>query len=197
MIIGIDEVGDFNPTSTKFNYFVAVLIDQNRDKYLIKKRLFEQWESTIPQIYRSKDNEVKGQLLIETQLEAFYNTVLSSEPASPCVVVRIIPVQISKAYIDKVRDHILDEIDKQISEFLKMGNPPILNDYQKIRGWYKNRNYNNVLKILCTERVLSLAFRYSVGFGQLTYMFDSEDISNLKNVKFLIDKDFVRAPRGA
>jgi hypothetical protein len=36
MIIGIDEVGNFDPNSDTYNYFVAVLIDQNKDKYKIK-----------------------------------------------------------------------------------------------------------------------------------------------------------------
>ncbi|WP_375447205.1 DUF3800 domain-containing protein [uncultured Fibrella sp.] len=193
MVIGIDEVGDFSFKATDFNYFVAVLIDQNANKYSLKKQIFEDWEKTIPQKCKTSSGEVKGQLLNEELLENFYSEVLLKGPFTLCAIVKLIPNQVSKEDIDKIRNHMISEIDNQIIEFAKVGDTPILADYKKIRSWYKNRNYNNILKLLGLERVLSLSFEQSLGWGQITYVLDNEDISNIEKVRFLVDKDFIKA----
>ncbi len=47
MITGIDETGDFAPNSLETNYFVAVHIDQNKNRSAIKKSQIVVWESSL------------------------------------------------------------------------------------------------------------------------------------------------------
>ena len=91
MITGIDETGDFAPNSTEFNYFIAVHIDQNRNKYQIKKSQFNIWESSIPKEYRTEKGEVKGSKLLDKHIESFYSEVLKREPKTLYSAVRIKP----------------------------------------------------------------------------------------------------------
>ena len=44
MITGIDETGDFDPNSDEYNFFVAIHIDQNQNRYTIKKSVLHCFE---------------------------------------------------------------------------------------------------------------------------------------------------------
>ncbi len=194
MIIGIDEVGDFGESSETYNYFVSVLIDQNEDNYRIKNELFKQWESTIPDKFKkNKDGEIKGRDLLEEHLASFYYHVYNNIPSTLCAIIRVNPTGITHERIKTLQDNVLKQIDQQIESLLtKEDNSKIIKEYGKLRSWYKNRNYNEILKMECMQVLLSLSFKIALEYGQLTYLLKG-DISNLQNIRFLIDKDFIKA----
>ncbi len=93
MITGIDETGNFDPNSKPFNYFVAVHIDQNHNKFLMKQSQFNIWESSVPNKFKTNTGEIKGQRIPEEFLESFYNSILDVKPSVSYSVVRIIPAE--------------------------------------------------------------------------------------------------------
>ena len=193
MIIGVDEVGDFGKDSEKYNYFVSVLIDQNEDHYRIKNELFRQWESTIPDKFKSRDGEIKGRDIPEEYLASFYYQVFNNNPSTLCAITRVKPVNVSNEKIKELQDNILNQIHLQI-ESLFQGNDDsqIVKDYRNLRRWYANRNYNQILKMECMQVLFSMSFKIALEYGQLTFLIKG-DLSNLRNIMFLIDKDFITA----
>ena len=59
MIIAIDESGNFNKNSNKYNLFVAAHIQSKDNSLEIKKKQFENWEKTIPVNMRDNQGEIK------------------------------------------------------------------------------------------------------------------------------------------
>lgn len=193
MIVGIDEVGNFDPNSDQYNYFVSALIDQNERKYAIKKSQFNLWESKIPKENKDKKGEVKGQLLSNNQLEEFYNEVLKPKPNLLYSVVRIKPNENTTETIEKHQQREVEDIEQVLEQYKTNPKGNWKNWYERILAWYKNRKYAHLLKMKSLQHLLGLTFNYGIGWAQLTYILDKKDDTNIKNFSFKIDKDFIRA----
>ncbi len=193
MIIGIDEVGNFDPNSDMFHYFAAVLIDQNKNKLSIKESQYKLWEDTIPAENRDEKGEVKGQLLTNEQLVAFYKNVLEPKPSVLYTVVRIKPSENPKEVLDKHQKVEVDRIQKNYELHQKFSKGNWAEWYERILYWYKNRKYAHLLKMRCLEHIIGLSFNHAIGWAQLTYLLDDKDDSNIKDFTYKIDKDFIKA----
>lgn len=193
MITGIDETGDFSAQSNKYNFFVAVHIDQNKGRHLSKQKQFEAWENSIPIEYRTQQGEVKGQLLRDEHLSDFHKQIFHKDSNIFYSAVRIIPSQNPAEILERHKAHEIKQIEDVISKAEANGHHKWADGYRKILYWYKNKNYNIMLKMKCLEHLLSVSLNHVLGWGQISYILDKEDDSNIKNISFRIDKDFVKA----
>ena len=87
MIIGIDETGDFSPESEKLSFFIAVVIDQQKNGAPTKQTQFLKWLESIHSEKFNKKREVKGSDLTDEELLTFVNQVYCSNPKIRCEVV--------------------------------------------------------------------------------------------------------------
>jgi hypothetical protein len=193
MVSGIDEIGDFNPQSNEYNYFVATHIDQNGNKYLIKKKQFEAWEEKISMDQRNLKGEVKGNSLFDQQLISFYKEVIELEPRIIFSITRIKPNENPPELIEYYKSHFVAELERVIQQLEKERKLIILKSYQNILYWYKNRNFQQLLKIICLENLIGVSINIVIAYAQLRFLLDNNDDANIKNIAFKIDKDFVKA----
>jgi hypothetical protein len=117
MIVGIDETGDFDSNSDKFNYFVAVLIDQNGGSYAIKEKQFRVWESSISKTNRDTKGEAKGRLLTDDQLNWFYHQVLEPKPFVLYSVVRFNASMNSKELLEEHKKIEISRLEQAVSYY--------------------------------------------------------------------------------
>lgn len=192
MIVGIDETGDFNHTSSKQNYFTAVLIDQNNNKYAIKESQFRIWESSIPAANRDEKGEAKGQKLSDKQLEEFYEQVLKPEPKILYSVVRFDASQTTPEILEKHKNIEIKAFESALEYYKKEARENWSQGYYKMIGWYKNRNYQHIAKLKCLEILIGQTLNYGFPYSQLRYILDN-DGTNITNFSFKIDKDFINA----
>jgi len=192
MITGIDETGDFDPKSTFNNFFIAVHLDQNSNKLEVKKSQFDDWENSIPYKYLLS-NEVKGHNLPDAYINSFYEEVLEVEPRVLYSVIRINPSENPVEIVNKHKQFEIKEFEKVIKQATEAGHMRWVEGYNQILYWYKNRNYQTLLKMKCLEHLLGISLNRVFGWAQLTYMLDNNDIKNLRDITFKIDKDFVKA----
>lgn len=193
MIVGIDEVGNFDPNSKSYHFFVAVLIDQNDNKYNIKKGQYNIWESSIPNNYRDQKNEVKGQLLTDEQLDSFYHEVLKPKPGLLYSVVRLKPQENPKDVIDLHQRIEIEMIEKAYEMHKNRAIGNWADWYGRLLPWYKNRKPAHLLKMKCLQEIIGISFNYGIRWSQVSYILDNEDDSNISNFSYKIDKDFIRA----
>jgi hypothetical protein len=193
MISAIDEVGDFGLGSDDLHYFVAVHIDQNQNRFPIKQSQFRLWEENIPSIQREK-GEVKGRLLSDEQLNAFYEQVVSTEPKMLISAVGTIPKENTPA---AVAVHVRKEVaalTRVIEHHTEHGNASA-RTYKALLIWYKNLSNrpDMFLKLKCLEELIRISLPYTLGYAQLQCYLDGGDETNLQHTAFKIDKDYVRA----
>jgi len=193
MIIGIDEVGNFDPNSDQFNYFTAVLIDQNLNKYNIKESQFILWEDKVPKDSRDDKGEVKGQKLTNELLESFYYEVLRPKPSVLYSVVRIKPSENKLVTIEDHHKKEIESFEKALQYYKDNPRGNWAEGYEKILAWYKNRKPAHLLKMKCLQRILGITLNHGMAWAQLMYMLDKNDATNIKNFAYKIDKDFIRA----
>ena len=192
MIVGIDETGDFDSNSDKFNYFVAVMIDQNDNRYKTKESQFRVWESSIPKANRDEKGEAKGQKLTDSQLEDFYNQVLKPNPIVLYSVVRFDASKNSKELLEEHKKIEINRLEQALVHYKEEARGNWADWYNKLIAWYKNRNYQHLIKIKCLQNLIGQTFNHGFAWSQIRYILDKDD-SNIKNFGFKIDKDFVNA----
>ncbi len=192
MIVGIDETGDFDPNSDKLNYFIAVLIDQNGDKYTIKESQFNTWERSISKINRDSKGEAKGRLLTDDQLNWFYHQVLEPEPYVLYSVVRFNASKNSKELLEEHKKIEISRLEQALAYYKNEARGNWADWHNKLIAWYKNRNYQHLIKIKCLQNLIGQTFNLGFVWSQVRYLLDSDD-SNIKKFSFKIDKDFVNA----
>lgn len=193
MITGIDETGDFDPKSTLNNFFISVHIDQNVNKYKIKQSQFKVWESSIQNKHKAQSGEIKGKDLPDDLLSNFYNEVIEAKPTVLFSVVCIIPSENPVSTVEKRKSWDSKEMERVIREAKNRNSTSWVEGYTKILYWYNNRNYQTVLKMKCLEYLLGISLNRVLGWAQITYMLDKFDSTNIDNIQFKIDKDFIRA----
>ncbi len=190
MIIAIDEVGDFNPKSEKYNYFIAVHINQYNDNLKRKEAQFEEWKSKINKDRFSKNNEIKGKDLSAKDLLDFAKNVISSDPAIVITQVRLIPIKNPE---ERVMDYKRIEIEsylKLIDYYKSKNKINLAKEYEKLVFWFKNRNYEQYLKIRLLSECICQSLSKSIGCC-IMYNHFFNDLDNIMNIKYKIDKDFI------
>lgn len=192
MIVGIDETGDFALNSNKYNYFSAVLIDQNNNKYSLKEKQFQAWENSISNRNRDNKGEAKGRLLTDDQLNWFYYQVLEPEPHVLYSIVRFDTSKNSKELLEKHKKIEIGALENARNYYKKEARGNCADWYYRLIGWYKKRNYQHLVKIKCLQNLIGQTFNYGFAWSQVRYLLDSDD-SNIKKFCFKIDKDFVKA----
>lgn len=193
MVTGIDESGNFSSDSKLLNFFVAVHIDQNQNKYETKKEQYLAWEATIPDDKKDKKGEIKGQRLTDNFLYDFYEKVISPDPKILISVVRIIPAENPVEILEKHKQYEINQFQNMIDKAILSGHESWAKGYKDILAWYQNKNYNLVLKIKCLERLLTLSINRVLGWGQLSFILDKGDEKNIRDISFKIDKDIVKS----
>jgi hypothetical protein len=190
MIIAIDESGDFAPTSARYNYFVAVLLTETNDGLAKKKAQFDAWKSSIPCEKFDAKNEVKGTELTDEELYQFTKQVLLSLPEIHPVSVRIRPNENKEDVQDFFKAVLLELIDKSIAHFQGIGQQEEVIFYQKLKAWYKKRNFQQFMKITTLETVVARALEQAIGLSIAIWALtgSSED---LMHIAIIIDEDFI------
>lgn len=195
MIIAIDEFGDFNPESERYNFFVAAFINQDADKYEGIKQSFNEWKKSIPKEKVEKDDEVKGRNLNCEELLSFANQVISNDVAPiSCMQVRIIPADNEKELIDKFRKIELDRFNKLVELCLKDGKKKLAEQYRQLTLWYNKRNNHQYLKIVILNNIIPKAIKDAIGHSIILDLLGSS--FNLLNIKLKIDRDFINPGHG-
>lgn len=192
MIIGIDETGDFRIDSDKYNFFIAILIDQNLGNYEIKKQQFEFWENSISDSYRDSKGEVKGQKLEDTHLEDFYLKVLEPSPNILYSIVQFNTLDNPVELVFKHKEYEIKSLEKALKHYEEEAFGNWASGYNKILAWYKNRNYQQIVKIKCLDYLIGQTFNYGFLYSQVRFLIDKDD-KNIRNFSFKIDRDFINA----
>lgn len=193
MLIAIDESGDFNPLSDKFNYFVATLLKASNEDINKKKGQFENWEKSIPNEDNSRNEkgEIKGNNIKEHFYESFAKEVILSDPKISIAVIRIKPNENEIATIEKFKEIEVNAISEIKERIAKLGNKNLSEDYNKIYSWYKNRTNSEFLKLKSLNSCIGLALNHAIGWIQVEYAL-GKSLDNLNGLKIKVDKDFIK-----
>ena len=192
MVIGIDEVGNFASDSDKFHFFIAIKIDQNDNGYERKKQQFQKWFDTIPADKKNKNGEVKGTDLTEDELFRFADTVIAADPIVRAVQVRIVPKETPTDLVTTFKEIEIKRLENLIALYKEKNKPILAEEYQKLVYWYKNRNYEQFLKILILNNAICHSLEQTIGASILLELL-CKDEKNLLNIKLKIDRDFINA----
>lgn len=193
MVTGIDETGDFRLNSNEISFFVGIHIDQNLDKFTVKEKQFNEWETSIPDVNRSKSGEVKGRLLTDNQLEEFYQEVMMKPPQCHFSVVEYLPSDNSEHLLEKHKRWFIGQIEAVMEDYKNSNRPNWAKRYNEIKAWSKNLSYQEMIKMKCLHNLLAMSFNQAFTYGQLAFLHDKDE-SNLKGMAFKVDKDFVKGP---
>ncbi len=186
MIIGIDETGTFALESPGISFFVGVHILTNQHKEDLKRSL-EDWKNSNRRLKNSK-GEIKGSSLNEEQLCDFISQVLDKNPTLRITVLGTTPAEHKKKTIQFHRDHHLKSYDLGIAKCLEVGNERLANQYQQLRNWYGNLNYQLLLK--------SWTLGEMIGHSYVEHMIHTiltDTDQSLGEFSISIDQDFVKS----
>jgi hypothetical protein len=189
MIIAIDEVGDFAPTSQRYNYMVAVLIPRHNNGIATKQAQFERWKDSIEKGKFSNQNEVKGSDLTEEELFRFTNDVILSEPVVGNIQIRIRPFETPEKIFDTFK-----EVETSVIKLL-IAHSKEINDadgelfYSKFSRWFKDRNFQHYMKMVLLENCIGRSVQMAMGMSILYWALG--DDTDLMNLEIKIDKDFI------
>ncbi len=191
MIVAIDEFGDFDPKSDRYNFFVAALINQENEYYSLIKKNFQDWKDSISKEKWDKNEEVKGRDLNCFELESFVSKVISDKEAPISFLqIRIKPCDNDDELIEKFRQIEVKKIEKLIELTLEKGFKKKAEQYRQLIKWYNKRNKHQYLKILLLTQIIPPALEKAIGVSLIYSHYFRKD-KNLMNIKFQIDKDFI------
>ena len=195
MIIGIDETGDFSPKSDKLSFFIAVLLDQSDNGLKKKQEQFTAWLNTIPKEKINEKGEVKGSDLEEHELLSFVKTVYNHEPISRVEIVCFNPIENPEELMLKIKAIEVNKLIESAKIARENGNEEKAKYIEKMSIWYRNAkkmHYQHFLKLILLRNLITHTFETSVGVSILLEMLQDKNSSNLLNIEFKIDQDFVR-----
>lgn len=195
MIIGIDESGDFSPKSDKLSFFIAVLLDQSNNGLEKKRSQFTTWLDTIPKEKINGKGEVKGSDLDEDELLNFVKTVYNQEPVSRLDIVCFNPIENPEDVMLKIKAIEVNMIIEAAKIARERGNEEQAKYIEKMSIWYRNAkkmNYQHFLKLILLRNIIIHSFDTVIGISTILEMIEDNNSSNLLNIEFKIDQDFVR-----
>jgi hypothetical protein len=190
MLLAIDESGSFGATAKGTHFFVALHMRQ-RDHLLQQKRAqFLAWERTLPRSLKNAKGEFKGAALSDAQLHEFAMCVFGTPPA-----VGITPVAIESSgqtaeIIRKHRHVALVGIREGVKGFRALGRPAVAQTYEEMGNWFQKLDNGLYLKVVLLGECIVNALINAIGHA-VSGDYDDE----LINLRYLIDRDFVRNPR--
>ncbi len=186
MIIGIDETGTFALESLGISFFVGVHLLTNQHKEDLNSLLVD-WKNANSRLKNFK-GEIKGSSLSEQQLCDFISQVLDKIPSLRITVVGTIPSEHKKKVIQFHRDHHLKSYDRDIAKVVDAGNVRLSNQYQQLRNWYGNLNYQLLLKTWTLGEMIGHSY---VEHMIHTILTDTD--RTLGEFSISIDQDFVKS----
>ena len=196
MIIAIDETGDFNPDSELMSFFVAVLLDQKDNGVEIKRKQYREWLETIPKEKFNEKGEIKGSDLNDDELLLFVENVYNPDPVIRQEVVCFFPKENPESLMKTFKALEFENLMK-IAELAKQdGKLEMAKQYERMAIWHKNAkkmHYPHFFKLILLRSLINKAFNTSVGVSILLEMLGDKESTNLLNICFKIDQDFIRA----
>ncbi|GAA3523415.1 hypothetical protein GCM10022393_42840 [Aquimarina addita] len=195
MIIAIDETGDFSSKSELKSFFVAVLLQQQNGKLALKKQQYELWLETIPKEKFNSKNEIKGSDLNEEELFQFTEMVYTKEPCIINQVVYFSPSENPEELMKSIKKTEVESIQKLVDLAKEKNKPHWEKFYKKLSIWHKNAkkmNYQHFMKLILLRRLINQTFENAIGISIILEMVEDSDSFNLLNLKYKIDKDFIK-----
>lgn len=195
MIIAIDETGDFHPDSDMMSFFVAVILDQRDNGIEIKKHQFEKWKETIPQEKFNQKGEVKGSDLTDIELLSFVECVFNTDPIIRHEVVFFLPKENPEDLMKEFKEIEVDRLQNSAKLANESGKNEMAKQYERMAIWHKNAkkmHYPHFFKLILLRQLINKSFNTSIGASILLEMVGDKESTNLLNIKFKIDQDFVR-----
>jgi hypothetical protein len=190
MIIAIDESGSFAAGSTDRHFFAAAHIRQRKTLYKLKRQQFLSWESDLPRTLKNSKGEIKGSALSDEQLAEFARHVVCSTYQVGITPYAIRPAENPVAIVEKHRTVIVRSIEAGHDLYSKQGKDDLARTFNEFANWVRKLSYAQILKIKVLGECIVAALVNSVGHS-ISGNYDYE----LPNLRFLIDRDFVREPR--
>jgi hypothetical protein len=190
MLIAIDESGSFGSDTDRTNLFVAVRLRQHGKMFERKRIQFLDWEKTLPRRLKDPKGEFKGSALSDLHLLDFATRIYQM-PAFPGITpVALRPARHEPCVIAKHRHVTLVGIREGVKGYLALGRPAMAQTCEEMGNWFQNLDDSIFLKILLLGQCIVNSFTNSVGHA-ISDGYDTE----LTNLQFVIDRDFVRGPR--
>lgn len=190
MIIAIDESGSFAARSSDRHFFVAAHVRQRKTLYKLKRQQFLSWERDLPRSLKNPKGEIKGSALSDEQLAEFAREVVCSAYYVGITPFAIRPSENPEAIIEKYRTVMVRSIEAGHDLYFKQGKKDLARTYDEFSHWVRKLSYAQILKIILLGDCIAAALVNAVGHA-MTGKYDYE----LPNLRFLIDRDFIREPR--
>ncbi len=137
--------------------------------------------------------EIKGQNIPDKFLESFFNEVLEVSPNINYSVISIIPSENSIDILNKHKAYEVKQMEDYILDARKGGHDSWVTGYEKILYWYKNKNYQTIIKLKCLEQLFGISLNNVLVKSQIKYLTDNNDDKNMRDISFKVDKDYIRA----
>jgi len=190
MIIAIDESGSFAAGSNDRHFFAAAHIRQRKTLYKLKRQQFLSWERDLPRSLKNPKGEIKGSALSDEQLAKFVRDVVCSAYHVGITPFAIRPAENPEATVEKHRTVMVRSIEAGHDLYSKQGKKDLARTLDEFANWVRKLSYAQVLKIKvlgeCIVAALVNSVRHSIS-GNYDY--------ELPNLRFLIDRDFIRERR--
>jgi len=187
MTVAIDETGDFNETSDSHSFFVAAYIQSENGQLEVKRKQFDDWENTLPDVIKTKKGEVKGSALNVGQLQSFLKSVIFKLPEVRTSYVSLIPAHTPIDIIRKYQRFEIRQVEYSLKAFIEAGNKKkninFLREYSK---WLNKRPLKDFIKMLCLKNALLDTLNNTMIYGIV-----NDKIAELLNISYKVDRDFL------
>lgn len=190
MLIAIDESGSFGFGADRTNIFVAVSLRQHGKLSEQKCIQFLDWERTLPRRLKDHKGEFKGAALTDSHLRDFAARIYQIPTIPRITPVALRQSQHPRAIIAKHRHVALVGIQEGVKGYQALGRPAVARTYEEMGNWFQNLDDNVFLKIVLLGHCIVKSLTNCVGHA-ISGGYDSE----LTELQFIIDRDFVRTPR--
>jgi len=186
MIIGIDESGTFSLDSKGVSIFAGIHILDEASLARIASK-FEVWKTKYKS-FKNNKGEIKSTEMTENMATELVKEVLL--PEYFFITVSLIkPADHKKKHIQDYRDVGIKAYNTAIEKCLAVDNASLARQYTELRNWYKNLNYQLIIK----ESVLGQMIGHSFHSHVIKVALERKDQS-LGLIRISIDRDFVREP---
>lgn len=186
MVIGIDDSGTFDITSDKMALFAGVHFPTAADVEVAAARLAA-WKARYKHL-KNHQGEIKGSLLDDAAAEDFVDSVVVPIPIFGVTICATIPSEHKKRDIQFHRDHLVKSVDKGIAKCRAVGNTALAAQYVELRNWYKNLNYELLLKSFILGEMITVSYREHI----IDAILRGHD-QTLGEFRIAIDQDFVKS----
>ena len=187
MIIGIDETGTFDLNSTGMSLFVGSHFLDLPDLHEMTKNL-SYWKQKYKHLKNPK-GEIKSSKIDETIADDFIENVIIPQKNFHFNVCAVVPSEHRKKDIQFHRDHHIQCLNDGIRECDNVGNHKLARQYTELRNWYKNLNYQLLLKTWILGEMLGCSFVEHV----IQTILDKTD-KTLGIIRLSVDRDFIKEP---